>query len=93
MPLFAEGAEIYLSPASAEQEVSSTFVLSVYASSPDQSMNAVSGTISFPYDKLNVVSLSKKDSIISFWVQEPSFFNKTGIISFEGVVLNPGFKG
>ena len=56
-------------------------------------MNAASGVVSFPQDKLQVVSLSKSGSIFNLWVQEPSFFNGTGTISFEGIVLNPGFMG
>lgn len=56
-------------------------------------MNAASGVISFPQDKLEVTSLSKSGSIFSLWVQEPSFSNSAGIINFEGIVLNPGFTG
>ena len=56
-------------------------------------MNAASGVISFPADKLEVVSLSKTGSVFTLWVQEPSFSNSAGTINFEGIVLNPGFIG
>jgi len=56
-------------------------------------MNAASGIVSFPQDKIEVVSFSKTGSIISLWVQEPSFSNSAGTINFEGIVLNPGFTG
>ena len=88
-----EAASLSLSPFSGSYSVGQTFTVSVYVSSPDQAMNAVSGMITFPVDKLQVTSLSKTGSIISLWVQEPSFSNTNGTINFEGIVLNPGFQG
>ena len=56
-------------------------------------MNAVSGVVSFPWDKLEVVSLSKQGSILSLWPAEPSFSNSAGTVNFEGIALNPGYMG
>lgn len=89
----AEAASLYFSPAAGSYTLGQSFDVAIYASSPDQAMNAVSGIISFPGDKLQVFSLSKSGSIINLWVQEPSFSNAAGTINFEGIVLNPGFKG
>lgn len=86
-------ASLYVSPSSGSYEVGKTFTVSVYVSSTDQAMNAASGVISFPQDKLEITSLTKSGSIISLWVQEPSFSNNTGVVNFEGIVLNPGFTG
>ena len=86
-------ASIFLSPSSGEYFLSKNITVSVLVSSADQALNAVSGTVVFPADKLEVVSVSKTSSIINFWVNEPSFSNKAGTVNFEGVVLNPGFKG
>ncbi|MGC9067194.1 MAG: cohesin domain-containing protein [Minisyncoccia bacterium] len=88
-----EAATLFLSPASGSYSVGQTFTVTVYVSSTDQAMNATSGMIAFPADKLQVISLSKIGSIINLWVQEPSFSNDNGTINFEGVVLNPGFQG
>lgn len=30
---------------------------------------------------------------MSFWAQEPSYSNSAGTVSFEGIVLNPGYLG
>jgi len=65
----------------------------ILLSSADRSANALSGVLSFPTDKLQVVSLSKVGSIINMWVKDPNFSNLTGQVSFEGVILNPGFTG
>lgn len=86
-------ASLYFSPSSSFYLIDQSFSVIVYVSSTEQAMNAASGVISFPQDKLEVVSLSKSGSILSLWVQGPTFSNSTGIITFEGIVLNPGFTG
>ncbi|PIR07393.1 hypothetical protein COV54_01295 [Candidatus Jorgensenbacteria bacterium CG11_big_fil_rev_8_21_14_0_20_38_23] len=93
LPLVAEAATLYFSPSSGAYTVGGTLSVNVYVSSADQAMNAASGVISFPQDKLEVTSLSKTGSIFILWVQEPSFLNSVGTINFEGIVLNPGFTG
>ena len=92
-PLAAFAANLSFSPSSGSYNVGSTFSVSVYTSSTDQAMNAASGVISFPADKLEVTSVSKTGSIFSLWVQDPSFSNDAGTVTFEGIVLNPGFTG
>lgn len=92
-PIMAQAATLYLSPSSGEYSVGKTFSVNVYVSSADQAMNAASGAISFPQDKLEVTSLSKTGSILTLWVQEPSFSNSAGTVNFEGIVFNPGFIG
>ncbi len=89
----AEAASLFLSPETGSFNVGQTFSVSVFVSSPDQTMNAADGVISFPANKLQVISLSKSASLFSLWVKEPSFSNSVGTLSFEGVVLNPGFAG
>jgi hypothetical protein len=86
-------ASLSISPSSGTYNIGQTFNVSVYVSSADQAMNAASAVITFPADKLQITSLSKTGSIVSLWVQEPSFSNSNGTINFEGIVLNPGFQG
>ncbi len=93
VPAMAQAASLYFSPSSGTYTIGSTLSVGIYVSSADQAMNAASGVISFPSDKLEVTSLSKTGSIFSLWVQEPSFSNSAGTVNFEGVVLNPGFSG
>jgi hypothetical protein len=93
LPAVTSAATLYFSPSSGEYAVGKTFSVSIYVSSADQAMNAASGVISFPSDKLEVTSLSKTGSIFTLWVQEPSFSNSAGTVNFEGIVLNPGFTG
>jgi len=89
----AKAATLYFSPSTATHNVGSSFNFNVYVASADQAMNAASGTISFPSDKLEVTAVSTSGSIVSLWVQEPSYSNSAGTVSFEGIVLNPGWQG
>ena len=89
----AQAAGLYFSPLSGNYTIGQTFSTSIYVSSLNQKINATSGMIVFPKDKLEVVSLSKSGSIISFWVEEPSFSNIDGTIKFEGISLDSGYQG
>lgn len=92
-PLVVSADTLYLSPATGAYSSGKTFTVRVYVSSIAQSINAVSGVVSYPQDKLQVVSVSKTDSILTLWTEEPNFSNGTGKVNFEGVVPNPGFIG
>src|SRR3989344_4849624 len=92
-PVLAHAATLGFSPSSGSYTVGSVVTANIYVSSADQAMNAASGAISFPSDKLEVTSLSKTGSIFTLWVQEPSFSNSAGTVNFEGIALNPGFTG
>ncbi len=92
LPTSIQAASLVFYPASGSYTVGGSIPVNVYVSSSDQAMNAASGTISFPQDKLEVVSISKAGSIFTLWAQEPSFSNSTGTVNFEGIALS-GFTG
>jgi hypothetical protein len=91
--VFAQTATLYFSTISTGKVVGSTFAVNVYAASPEASAAAFSALISYPASQLEITSLSKDGSVITFWVQEPSYSNTAGTVSFEGVTPNPGFVG
>ena len=72
--LAAQAASLYFSPSSGTYQTGRNFTVSIKVSSPT-SMNAASGVISFPTDKLEVLSVSKTGSVFNLWVTEPSFSN------------------
>lgn len=88
----AEAATLSLSPSAGVFEVGRTFSVSVFVSSPDNPVNAVSATVSFPTDLLQVVSITKGGSIITNWAVEPAISNANGTVRFEGVMIG-GFQG
>jgi hypothetical protein len=75
--------------------VGEIFTLTIDVSSVDKAMNAASGDILFPTDKLQALSVSKANSIMNLWIRDPSFTNNQagGDVHFEGVVLSRGFLG
>lgn len=89
----AWAADIYFSPKAGEHQIGSTFNMAVQVSSKIESINAVSVSVNYPVDKLEVVSISKVGSMISLWVQEPAFNNSLGIVSCEGIVLADDYSG
>ena len=93
LPAFAFAATLTFSPGALTASVGDTFPVSLNVGSSDQAINAVSGTVSFPANLLEVVSIQRAGSVIGFWVQEPAFSNANGQVSFEGVIPNPGFTG
>jgi hypothetical protein len=92
-PVCVHAAVLRVAPAAGSYATGGTFTASVYADSSDQAMNAASVVLSFPKDTLEVVSISKTGSVFSLWPAEPSFSNAAGTVSFDGVVLNPGYTG
>jgi hypothetical protein len=86
-------ASLDVLPAAGSYAVGSTFTVTLSAASELAPLNAVSGTLSFPANLLEVSGISKNQSMISLWVKDPSFSNTAGTIQFEGVVPNPGFIG
>ncbi len=93
VPSQAFAARLEIIPVVGTYEVGDTIQAVVFAESSDQAMNAASGVIKFPSDKLEIVSVSKDSSIFNFWVQEPVAQTGGSTVSFEGIVLNPGYTG
>lgn len=87
-----QAANLFLSPTTGQYVKGASLSATVYVSS-DQAINAVSGKLSFPTDKLAVTSVVTGGSIVNLWVAEPSYSNSSGSVNFEGIILNPGFSG
>lgn len=92
-PISAHAASLQFSPSTVLRTVGSTFTVSLSVSSPTVDINAVSGAVSYPSHMLEVVSVSRSSSVVNLWVKEPSFSNTEGKLTFEGIVLNPGYRG
>ena len=92
IPAYAGSTLLFLAPNMHEVGLNQEFSMQVYVSS-DQSINAISGTLQFSPDMLEIISITKENSILSLWVQEPVYNNSAGTASFEGIILSPGFIG
>ncbi len=79
-------ATLSVSPASGTFTVGSTFDVSVYLNTENQSVNAINTALSFPPDKLQLVSPSTGKSVIGVWTAQPSVNNQAGKVVLEGGV-------
>ena len=92
-PSLVNAATLNISMARSTISVGDSFTAAILVSSPDRALNAVSGVIAFPADKLSVTSVSKLNSILTLWIQDPTFSNQDGTVNFSGVIPNPGWTG
>ncbi len=90
LPWTAFAANLYISPASGTYEVGSKVVAKVIVTS-DTPINAVYGLISYPASIFSVESVSKTNSILDFWINDPIISKTAGTIKFQGVALH-GFS-
>ncbi len=88
----AAAANLSISPAVGNFTTQNNFTVSVEVNT-SQAINGVEGVIQFPTDKIEVVGIDKSRSIMSLWVQEPTFSNGDGVVHFSAIKLNPGFIG
>ena len=80
----AQAAVLNLNPPSGSFSVGSTFDVSLFLNTENESVNVIEVSLSFPPDKLQLVSPSTGQSIVSVWTAPPTFNNQTGRISLQG---------
>ncbi|HBH71547.1 MAG: hypothetical protein UU88_C0018G0005 [Parcubacteria group bacterium GW2011_GWC1_42_11] len=80
----AEAASLFFVPATGEFGVGSKITVDLKIDSEGVGINAAQATIRFPKDTLTVTSVDKTDSTFNFWLEEPSFSNDDGVITFVG---------
>ncbi len=89
---FVSAAELYISPHNTSKTVGQTFTTTVYvATEGGESVNAISGEITYSKNTLDLLSISSAGSVVDFWAQEPTEAADTA--RFEGVIFNPGYSG
>ncbi|GEM_PF-246092 len=92
LPKAEAAASIYVAPTSGTFTLGSTFTVSIYVNTGGQAINAVEVNLSFPPDKLQVVSPTTGKSFIQVWVTQPSYSNLDGTIKFQGTIPTPGIN-
>ncbi len=85
-------AKLFILPEEGTFIVDEDFIATVNVDT-NREINAAGVKIYFPVYKLEIVSLSKKESIFELWAVEPSYSNTDGTIWFSGGLPSPGFKG
>jgi|GEM_PF-1183873 len=87
-----DAATFAVVPSTGTAAIGSTMNVIVSAATDATAVHAVSGTLLFPSNLLEVVSISKSQSLVSTWVKEPAS-TAAGTIQFEGMIPDPGFVG
>ena len=88
----ADAATLSLVPTQNTYQIGSVVTVKLLVNA-DTAINAISAKIQFPKDKLEITSVSKSNSIINLWAEEPTFSNGNGVADLQGIVLNPGYVG
>lgn len=81
---FASAATISWIPAVGNANIGDKITAALKIDSEGAGINAAQATIRFPKEMLEVLSVDKTDSAFSFWLEEPTFSNTDGIVSFVG---------
>ncbi len=88
----AFAATISITPTQQQVAVDNVFKIRVSINTQSLYINNAEGTISFPQSVVDVVSIDTTNSIFGLWVEQPSFSNTTGTITFNGGIANPGYN-
>ena len=80
----ASAASLFWVPSTGEFALSKEVVADLKIDCEGVGVNAAQATVRFPTDILEVKSIDKADSVFSFWLEEPSFSNTDGAITFIG---------
>ena len=88
----AEAAILYFNPSSGNYTVGNIFTVNILVNTEGVAINNAEAVINFPNNFLEIVSVTKSGSIFSLWVEEPTFSNSAGTLSFNGGLPTPGYK-
>lgn len=80
----ASAATLFLTPGVTNVGPGQKFSVDVRVDGAGSGFNAAQATLRFPANLLQVVSVDKAGSQFSFWLQEPTFLNDQGVVSFIG---------
>lgn len=86
-------ATLYLSPSSGNYSVGNILTANVLINTEGVPVNNAEAVINFPNNLLEIVSISKSNSVFSLWVEDPTFSNSAGTLTFNGGMPTPGFSG
>lgn len=86
-------ATLSFAPQTTSVSVGDIVSVKVLVNTGGTAVNVAGGTIEFPPDLLQVMSINTASSIFSLWVENPTFSNSLGTIGWNGGIPNPGFSG
>lgn len=91
-PLSVQAASLSVTASPTTVLAGNTVTVSVLVNSEGIAINNAEGSLTFPRELFDVVSVSSDVSIFSLWIQAPTY-NGNSAISFNGGVPSPGYLG
>lgn len=85
-PAVAHGAELYFTPAQATYPPGGTVSLDLRLNNQDECVNAAEVNVSYPKNLMDVVDISRGNSIFSIWLSPPTIRPDLGLITMVGGV-------
>lgn len=85
-------ASLFVSPSTGTFIAGNTLTVSIYLNTGGQFVNAVDVNLSFPPQKLQVVSPSTGKSLVQVWISQPVYSNSEGTMRFQGAIPTPGIN-
>lgn len=92
IPSIAEAAALTPLASQSQYRVGDIFIVDLRLDSQGEYINAVEASLSFDPLILNLEEVSRGDSILTLWVEEPGWSNQSGELKFTGGTPN-GFEG
>lgn len=92
-PFSAAAADMYLILSKTQVSPQSSFTGIVYVSTGGLPINNAEATIHYPSDLMSVEAVTTAGSIFNIWVEQPSFSNSAGTVTFNGGLPTPGYSG
>ncbi len=84
--------KLFFTPSSGNFLTDSLVDVSLLLDTGNEAVNVIDVKVEFPPDKLQVVRPSTGDSFVSIWLQQPTYSNKNGTITFSGGVPEKGIR-
>ena len=86
IPYTAHAAVLTIEPPTGTFIVGSTFSVPVYVNTEGEAINAIEIEGKFPEDKLQIISPSAGQSVITLWAEQPTYNNRNGTFSLQGLI-------
>jgi hypothetical protein len=84
LPSSVQAATLSVSPTAGTFTVGSTFDVQLLLNTEGEPVNAVEASLSFPPDRLQLISPSTGKSLIGVWTAQPTVNNQTGKVDLQG---------
>lgn len=79
-----EAASLNAIPSGQSFLIGDEFFIDIKIDSEGVGINAAEATLQFQNNLIEVIEISRTNSVFNFWIEEPHFSNETGIVSFIG---------